>query len=158
MRNWKIAFQASLGYAKMKPEDVIESLRNLGYEGIEWTKSHFDPDRPIGELEQLVERTRDAGMEVSRVMAHEDLVSLDDIARKEKIDHTVRIIETAGACGIAMVGVMTGPAPWKHTMRLPKPARKLGWFSPQKGCLGWSHMISTPTGILWSISTPRYAR
>ncbi len=51
-------------------------------------------------------------MEVSRIMAQEDLVSLDDGARREKINHTVRIIEAAGACAIAAVGVMTGPAPW----------------------------------------------
>ncbi len=55
MPKWKIAFQASLGYADMKPADVISSLHGLGYDGIEWTKSHFDPDRPIGELKQLVE-------------------------------------------------------------------------------------------------------
>ena len=112
MRKWKTAFQASLGYAEMKSGEVIKSLSGLEYEGIEWTTSHFNPDKPLGELKQLVEQTRDAGMEVTRIMAHEDLVSLDDIARNEKIDSTVRIIEAAGACGVATVGTMTGPAPW----------------------------------------------
>ncbi len=112
MRKWKTAFQASLGYAEMKPGDVIQSLHGFGYEGIEWTTSHFDPDKPLTELKQLFEQTRDAGMEVSRIMAHEDLVGLDDKVRKEKIQRTVRIIEAAGACGAATVGTMTGPAPW----------------------------------------------
>ena len=58
MRKWKTAFQTSLGYAEMKPGDVIKSLQGLGYEGIEWTTSHFNPDKPLGELKQLVEQTR----------------------------------------------------------------------------------------------------
>jgi len=108
----KFAFMASLGYAEMKPADVITSLRTLGYDGVEWTTSHFNPDKPLAELKALVTQTRDAGLEVSRIMAHEDLVSLDDKARQARIDQTVRVIEAAGACGVATVGTMTGPAPW----------------------------------------------
>ena len=78
MRGWKVAFLAGLGYAGMPAEDVIASLKGLGYEGIEWTTSHFDVDRPLAELRDLVAKTRDAGLDVSRIMAHEDLVSLDD--------------------------------------------------------------------------------
>jgi sugar phosphate isomerase/epimerase len=96
----------------MEPAEVIESLRRLGYEGIEWTTHHFHPDKPLSELREIVERTRDAGMEVSRIMAHEDLVSLDERVRRERIERTLRVIEAAGACGVATVGTMTGPAPW----------------------------------------------
>ena len=112
MRQWKIAFLAGLDYAHMPAGEVINSLKEVGYEGIEWTTAHFNPDRPLSELKELVDRTRDAGMEASRIMAHEDLVSLDDDVRKERIDRTVRVIESAGACGVATVGTMTGPAPW----------------------------------------------
>lgn len=112
MRKWKTSFLAGLGYASLSPVEVIQSLRKLGYKGIEWTTSHFDPDKPLSELRELVEQTRDAGMDVSRVMAHEDLVSLDDDERRRLIERTVRIIEAAGACGVASVGTMTGPAPW----------------------------------------------
>jgi len=112
MRGWKLSFLAGLDYLRMEPVRVIESLKRLGYEGIEWTTHHFNPDRPISELRELVDRTRDAGMEVSRIMAHEDLVSLDDDVRKKRIDKTVKVIEAAGKCGVATVGTMTGPAPW----------------------------------------------
>jgi len=109
---YKFAFMASLGYSKTQPIEVIASLKRIGYEGIEWTTDHFDPDKPIVELKELVERTRDAGLEVSRIMAHEDLVSLDDKTRLERIQRTVRVIQAAGECGVATVGTMTGPAPW----------------------------------------------
>ena len=112
MRKWKTSFLAGLDYTKMDSVDVIESLKRLGYEGIEWTTAHFDPDRPISQLRELIDRTREAGLEVSRIMAHEDLVSLDGAVRKERIDRTVRAIRTAGECRVATVGTMTGPAPW----------------------------------------------
>ncbi len=112
MRKWKTSFLAGLGYASMPAGEVIASLREIGYDGIEWTTGHFNPDKPLAELREIVERTRDAGLEVSRVMAHEDLVCLDDAERKRRIDRTVRVIELAGECGVATVGTMTGPAPW----------------------------------------------
>jgi len=113
--NYKMAFLAGLGYGQKEPGEVIASLKKIGYEGIEWTTSHFDPDKPIPELKALVAQTRDAGMEVSRIMAHEDLVSLDDEARRARIDRTVRVIQMAGECDIANVGTMTGPAPWDRS-------------------------------------------
>ena len=108
----KISFLAGLGYASMPPGKVIASLGRLGYKGIEWTTSHFDPDKPLSALREIVDQTRNAGMDVSRIMAHEDLVSLNDDERKRRIERTVRVIEMAGECGVATVGTMTGPAPW----------------------------------------------
>lgn len=112
MRRWKLAFLAGLGYASMESTKVIESLARLGYEGIEWTTDHFDPNKPLRVLRDLVDRTHAAGMDVSRIMAHEDLVSLDEEIRKQRIERTVRVIQAAGECGVATVGTMTGPAPW----------------------------------------------
>ena len=37
MRKWKLAFMASLGYARMTPQEVVASLAGLGYEAVEWT-------------------------------------------------------------------------------------------------------------------------
>jgi sugar phosphate isomerase/epimerase len=112
MRRWKIGFLAGLGYTDWKAGDVVRSLKSMGYEGVEWTEAHFDPDRPLQELREVVDRTREAGLEVSRIMAHQDLVSLDDAARRARIERTVRTIHAAGECGVATVGTMTGPAPW----------------------------------------------
>ena len=77
-RKWKTAFLTILDYSTMPSIDVIESLRRLGYEGIEWTMDHFDPDKPLAQLRELVNQTHDAGMEVSQIMAHTDLISLND--------------------------------------------------------------------------------
>jgi sugar phosphate isomerase/epimerase len=123
MRQWRTAFLAGLGYSSMEPRRVIDSLRSLGYEGIEWSTAHFDPDKPLAALKELVDRTRDAGLEVSRIMAHEDLVTLDPAVRQARIERTLRVIAAAGACGVATVGTMTGPAPWDPAA--PKIGRDL---------------------------------
>ena len=111
-RQWKLAFLAGLGYAAKPAKEVIASLAGLGYEGIEWTTGHFNPDLPVAQLKALVGATRQAGLDVSRIMAHEDLVILDEGDRKQRIERTVRTIHLAGECGVKTVGTMTGPAPW----------------------------------------------
>jgi len=118
MRKWKLAFLAGLGYSSMPAEQVIASLRKLGYDGIEWTSAHFNPDLPVSRLRDLVQRTRDAGMEVSRVTSSEDLVCLDDGERRRRIERIIRRIEAAGMCGVGAVGVNTGPFVWDA--RAPK--------------------------------------
>lgn len=111
-RKWKLAFLAGLGYTQQTEDEVIASLAGIGYEGIEWTTVHFNPERPLAELRELVEKTQAAGLGVSRIMAHEDLVCLDDDERERRIARTAATIEAAGACGLHTVGTMTGPAPW----------------------------------------------
>ena len=114
-RKWKTSFLTILGYQSMDSGQVIQSLRRLGYEGIEWTvEGHFDPDRPLSELRQLVDQTNEAGMEVSQVMDHKDLILLDETRRRERIERTVRVIEAAGQCGVPAVSVLTGPSIWEE--------------------------------------------
>ena len=113
-RKWKTAFLTILDYQTMPSEDVIASLKRVGYEGIEWTaKGHFDPDKGIKRLREIVKRTEDAGLGVSQIMDHKDLISTDDHKRREEIQRTVRVIQAAGECGLPAVSVLTGPAIWE---------------------------------------------
>lgn len=114
-RKWKTAFLTILGYQTMDSREVIESLRRVGYEGIEWTAvGHFDPDtKSMSELKEIIDRTHEAGMGVSQIMFHQDLISLDETKRKQRIEKTVRVIEAAGECGVPAVSVLTGPAIWE---------------------------------------------
>jgi sugar phosphate isomerase/epimerase len=113
-RKWKTAYLTNLDYMKWSAEDVIKSLAKLGYEGIEWTMNpHFHPDKPITQLKELIERTHEAGLGVSQIMAHEDLISKDDSKRQRIIDRIARTIQAAGECGVSGVSVVTGPAIWE---------------------------------------------
>lgn len=111
----RIAFQASLGYLHWPFADVILSLKSIGYDGVEWSTAHFDPDKGSVEAKRIVDATRDAGLEVSRIFAHEDLVSLDEAVRQARIERTLTVIELAGECGVSNVGTMSGPAPWDQS-------------------------------------------
>ena len=112
-RKWKTSFLTILDYQKMPAVEVIASLKRVGLEGIEWTMNpHFDPDKPKSQLKELVERTHDAGMEISQIMAHMDLIWLDEKKRKERIDRIVRCIHAAGELGLSAVSVLTGPEIW----------------------------------------------
>ncbi len=108
----RIAFQASLGYRHWPFMNVISSLKAIGYDGIEWGTTHFDPDKGSVEAKRIVDATREAGLEVSRIFNHEDLVSLDEAERQSRIERTLTVIEIAGECGVSNVGTASGPAPW----------------------------------------------
>ena len=113
MLNPKLAFMASLGYAQLPAADVLASLKKLGYHGVEWTMSHFDPrTKSHRELRQLVEQTRDAGLEVSEVCVQQDLITLDDAARQDRIALELECIEAAAAADVQVLNFFTGPAPW----------------------------------------------
>ena len=113
MGNKRFGFVAACGYATMPAADVITSLSGIGYDAVEWTLAHFRPDGTGADAPaRLVEQTRSAGLDVSRIMAHMDLVSLDDAQHNAAVEATVQVIEAAGACGVGNVGTMTGPAPW----------------------------------------------
>jgi len=115
----KFAFQATLGFTQWKSEEVVASLKKLGYQGVEWGGAHFNTGES-GAPARVVEQTRDAGLEVSRIFAHEDLVSLDDDLREARIVRTLEQIQAAGEVGVSNVGTMTGPAPWdKEAPRIP---------------------------------------
>ena len=112
-RKWKLAFMASLGYAQMEPEKVVESLARCGYEAIEWTQRHFDPrGRSEAELRRLVDITRQAGMEVSEVVVQQDLVSTDEHVREDHINLCMENIGAAATCGVPALNLFTGPRPW----------------------------------------------
>ena len=113
VRKWKLAFMASLGYARMEPREVVASLAHLGYEAVEWTGQHFNPRvQSRAELRELVDITHEAGLEVSEVVVQQDLVCLDEGQRKDRSNLCLEYIEAAADCGISTLNFFTGPAPW----------------------------------------------
>ncbi len=113
MSQVKLGFMASLGYATMPPEDVVASLKGIGYEGVEWTMAHFDPRRKSSaELERLVQVTQQGGLEVSEVVFQQDVICLDDATREDRVRLVLEGIEAAGSVGVHTINLFTGPAPW----------------------------------------------
>lgn len=112
---------ASLGYSDMPPERVCNSLKSLGYDGVEWTLSQFSPRTvSAADRRRLVEITHDAGLEVSELCVQQDLVSVDDTVRQDRISFVLETIVAAAEVGINVLNLFTGPAPWVPTApRIP---------------------------------------
>jgi len=111
----KLAFLASLGYGEMPVADVCASLKSIGYDGVEWTTAHFKP-RTMSprELADVVAVTKEHGLETSEVVVQQDLVCLDEDARRDRVDLVLECIEAASEAGIATLNLFTGPAPWEN--------------------------------------------
>jgi sugar phosphate isomerase/epimerase len=109
----RYAFLAGLGFAAMEPAEVVGTLAELGYDGVEWTLAHFNPQvHSPADLARVVEVTRAAGLEVSELVVQQDLVTRDEVA----LDARCRLIEdcarAAADNGIPALNLFTGPAPW----------------------------------------------
>jgi len=119
MRERKFGFLAGLGFQKWSAEEVLRCLGDLGYRGVSWPSSWFDPrERPSDALPRLVDLTRRHRMEVAELGIQHDLVKGDDAERQKCVEVMNTLIGQAGQEGVSNLNVFTGPAPWDP--RAPK--------------------------------------
>jgi sugar phosphate isomerase/epimerase len=112
MRN-PVAFMASLDYSHMAPAAVCKSLAALGYQGVEWPFQFFDPRTTTPEQRRaLVEEARRHGLRVSELVVQQDYVTNEPPLREDHILLTLDSIDAAAECGVSVVNLFTGPAPW----------------------------------------------
>ena len=118
----RIGFMASLGFTRMKPATIVGQLRRLGYSAISWTPAHFNPRKhSIEELRELVDLSRQGGLDVSEVVVQQDYVCLDDEIREERVRRTIQTIGVCADVGVRTVNLFTGPAPWDpRAPRIPE--------------------------------------
>lgn len=116
----KLAFMSSLGYEKMKPEQVCRSLSEIGYDGIEWTLHHFNPrTHSKKQRRDLVKLTHAYGLEVSEVVVQQDMVLLNANKRNDIVKLVLQCIEAAADAGVSTLNLFSGPIPWnKKPLRI----------------------------------------
>jgi len=113
MQTRKYAFLAGLGFTAMEPAAVVGTLAELGYNGVEWTLAHFNPQlHSPAALAKVAEVTAAAGLGISELVVQQDLVQRDPA----QLDARCRLIEdcarAAADTGIPALNLFTGPAPW----------------------------------------------
>jgi len=112
-RDWKLGFMASLDFRFWEAEKVVAALSKIGYMGVEWTLSHFNPKtKTIRDLQTLAKITRDQGLEISEVVVQQDVVTLDEKIRKNRVDLVKECIKAASQVNVKTINLFTGPAPW----------------------------------------------
>jgi sugar phosphate isomerase/epimerase len=118
----RIGFMASLAYSKMAPAAVVQDLKQLGYNSVEWTMAHFHPrTKSPQELQELVEVTKEAGLAISEVVIQQDYICLDDALREDRVRLTIETIDACAQLGISTVNLFSGPAPWDpRAPRIPR--------------------------------------
>lgn len=98
---------------KWAPERTIEVLVELGFAAVDWSFVQFDRLHQSPQaFRELVQRSRDAGLEVPQLVLADDLVTLDPHLWKQRVEHAYRAIDAAAEAGVATVGVNTGPHGW----------------------------------------------
>lgn len=113
MGDWKFGFMASLDFYSWKAEKIVAELSRIGYKGVEWTLSHFNPrTRSIKDLEALVKTTENYGLEISEVVVQQDVVTLNTELRNDRINLVKECIKAADQVGVETINLFTGPAPW----------------------------------------------
>jgi sugar phosphate isomerase/epimerase len=97
----------------LSPRQLVESLRRIGYDAVDWTMEQFDPLTDGNErLVELVVLARGAGLSVPQLMVHQDYVTRRPSVWEERVRRTERAIDAAARAGVASIGVVTGPNRW----------------------------------------------
>ena len=114
MRTLKIGFLAGLGFSNMAPKNVVDSLSELGYQGISWPFERFDPGKTSPEERKtLVAITRQSGLSVCEWVVQKDFVHPDRELRKSRIETTLQAMMALSELNVrAPINLFTGPAPW----------------------------------------------
>jgi len=121
LEKWKLSFLASLDFRLWEAERVASELSKLGYEGVEWTLSHFNPkSKSLDELQHVIYVTKKYGLEVSEIVVQQDVVTLDEKVRMDRIDLVRECIKATDQVGVNIINLFTGPAPWDpNAPRIP---------------------------------------
>jgi sugar phosphate isomerase/epimerase len=113
MQPRKVAYLASLGFGAMDAAGVVGTLAELGYDGVEWTLGHFNPQsHSPAELARVADVTRAAGLGISELVVQQDLVQRDAGALDARCRLVEDCIKAAADNGITALNLFTGPEPW----------------------------------------------
>jgi sugar phosphate isomerase/epimerase len=113
MANRKYAFLAGLGFGGMEIEQVADILAELGYDGIELTLGHFNPQAMSPEeLSKVAATVRAAGLEISEIVVQQDLVRRDPVQLESTCALIADCIRAAADNGVPALNLFTGPPPW----------------------------------------------
>jgi sugar phosphate isomerase/epimerase len=102
--------KAKLQWSSPSADEAIRVLTKQGYDGVEWMLGHHF-NSPLN-LEHLVQKTREQGLEVSNIMCWQDLVTMKEDVRLARTKVLESYIETAGKVSVPIMNMFTGPMTW----------------------------------------------
>ncbi len=113
IKGFKLGYMPGGSYYKQSIDEICRSLKNIGYDSVEWYISFLCPEKKSrSELEEVIIKTAEHGLEISEVVIQQDLVVLDNELRKKNTDYTALCIDVLSSLGVNTFNVFTGPVPW----------------------------------------------
>jgi sugar phosphate isomerase/epimerase len=111
----KVGFMPSGSYEKQPIAAICESLKNIGYDAVEWHLGFVCPrSHTYSELNEIFHVTEENGLEVSEIVVQQDLIMKDVEKRKDNIEYVKECIEVFASLGIKTINLFTGPIPWNR--------------------------------------------
>ena len=108
----------SIGLHEHPIGTVIEKVAAAGYDAIElnaetmpWAEPHVTPAFSRGERKRLRRKAADAGLIVSAVGAHVNMVEADPEKRKANVEYALGCIELAADLGTEVAHLLSGQPP-----------------------------------------------
>ncbi len=89
---------------------VVKSLADLGYRGVEWKETSFNPrGKLVDEFRRAVRVTKEFGLEVSNFVILRDMINMK--TRHKAIDNTIECIQAVATVGVDKLNIITGGVP-----------------------------------------------
>ena len=108
----------SVGLHKHPIEAAIERVARAGYEAIElaaeslpWARPHVTPDLSGEERKRLRRRAQDAGVAISAVGGHANMVEADPEIRRANMEYILGCVDLASDLGTDVEHLISGMAP-----------------------------------------------
>ncbi len=116
IKGFKIGFMPAGSYFKHSVDEICYSLKKIGYDSIEWHTAFLCPEKKsCSELEEIIRKTHEHGLEISEVVVQQDLVVPDREEREKNIGYSELCIKVLSSLGIDKFNIFTGPVPWGKT-------------------------------------------
>lgn len=110
----RIAYMPTGSLARMELDALCALLKNIGYDGVEWTQHFANPYRTsLKDRKKLLSVPEKHGLSVSEIVVQQDLVVADEAAWRRNIDYVLRCIEAYSEIGITVINLFSGPIPWQ---------------------------------------------
>ncbi len=111
--NNETGFFLNLDQGSMTNEQVVDMLARTGYQCIEYSVRHLNPqEMSRAQMQDLVRLTRAGGLRISEWVVQREFVHFDEAVRAREIQLTEDCLRAAGDLGIGIINSFTGPAPF----------------------------------------------
>ncbi len=89
---------------------IVKSLADLGYRGVEWKETSFNPQgKLVDEFRRAVRVTKEFGLEVSNFVILRDMINIK--TRDKAINNIIECIQAVATIGVDKVNIITGGFP-----------------------------------------------